>query len=280
MKLKEFLKNKIPDNKIEFTPSSFDVIGDICIIEIKDEVKKYEKLIANSLLELNKNIKSVFKKTSARKGKHRTYKLKLLAGINNKETIYKENGVLFKLDVEKCYFTPRWSNERLRISKLVKKNENILVMFSGIGSFTYVILKNSTPKIIYNIEINKTAHKYALENLKINRFDENKVKLINSDVKKALPKINLKFDRILMPLPKESEKYFDLAFKSLNKNGVIHYYTFLEEPKKKLSDLKLNSYWKKQIKENLKDHKFKIQNIIKCGVYAARIYRVCVEIKK
>ncbi len=279
MKIKEFLKDKIQETKLNYIPASFDVIGNICIIEIKDEIKKHEKLIGNAILELNKNIKSVFKKISARRGKYRTYKLKLICGEDNKETIYKENGVFFKLDVEKCYFTPRWSNERLRISKLVGKNENVLVMFSGIGSFIYVILKNSSPKSVYGIEINKTAHKYAMENLRLNKFDENKVKLFNGDVKNILPKIKIKFDRILMPLPKESYKFLDIAIKRLKKNGIIHYYTFLEEPKEKLNSKKLEDYWKKLLKEQLKIKNLKIVKIRKSGVYAPRISRVCADIK-
>lgn len=279
MKIKEFLKSQIPEDKLVYIPTSFDVIGTICILEIKEEIEKYEQLIAETILKLNKNIKSVFKKTSGRTGKHRTYKLKFLAGINNKETIYLENGVKFKLDVEKCYFSPRWSNERLRISKLIKKNESVLVMFSGIGSFIFVILKKSNPKLVYGIEINRIAHKYAIENINLNKFNENKVKLYNGDVTKVLPKLNLKFDRILMPLPKDSKSFLDLAFKYTKKNSTIHYYTFLEEPKDLKEDL--NKYWKRILKEDLKDFNNKIKNIniIKAGVFATRIFRVCVDIK-
>ncbi len=279
MKIKEYLKDKIPQDKINYVPTSFDIIGKICILEIKDELKKYEKIIGDTIIHLNKNIKSVFKRISPRKGKYRTYKLKLISGLNNKETVYKENGVLFKLDVEKCYFSPRWSNERLIISNLVKKNETILVMFSGIGSFIYVILKKSNPKKVFSIELNKVAHKYSLENLKLNKFDENKVKLFNGDVKNILPKIKIKFDRILMPLPKESYKFLDLALKKIKKNGIIHYYTFLEEPKEKLNSKKLEEYWKKLLKEQLEIENLKIVKIRKSGVYAPRIYRVCVDIK-
>lgn len=270
MKIKEYLKNKIPENKISYLPSSFDVIGSICIIEINEEVKKYEKLIADTILKLNKNIKSVFKKISARKGKYRTYKLKFISGINNKETIYKENKVLFKLDVEKCYFSPRWSNERLRISKLVKKNEEVLVMFSGIGSFVFVILKNNSPKKVTGIELNKTAHKYALENVKLNKINETKISLLKGDVIKVMPKLK-KFNRILMPLPKESENYLDLAIKKIKPKGTIHYYTFLSEEKN----------WNKRIKEVFSKHvkKFKILKINKCGVYAPRTFRVCADVK-
>ena len=269
MIIKEFLKDKILENKLEYIPNSFDVIGSICVIEIKDEVKKYEKKIAESIIELNKSIKSVFKRIGARKGKHRIYKLKLIGGENNKIALHKENGVLFKLDVEKCYFSPRLCNERLRISRLVKKNESVLVMFSGVGPYIFVILKNSIAKEVYGIEINKTCHKYALENLKLNKIDENKIKLFNSDVKKILPKLNKKFDRILMPLPKESMLYLDLAVKKIKKDGIIHLYTFIEEDGE--------NELKKEIGKHIK--KFKILNIVKCGVYGPRIFRACVDIK-
>jgi hypothetical protein len=43
-----------------------------------------------------------------------------MSGEKRTETTHKENGVNIKLDVEKCYFSPRLSQERLRIAKLVK----------------------------------------------------------------------------------------------------------------------------------------------------------------
>ncbi len=267
MKLKEYLKNKIPENKLKFLPSSFDIVGQICIIDIKPEIKKYSRLIGNSILELNPNIKSVFQKSSAVKGKFRTHKLRYWTGINNKETLHKENKALLKLNVEKCYFSPRLNNERLRIGKLVKKNESVLVMFSGIGSYNFVILKTSQPKEVYGIEINKTAHKYALENIKLNKIPENRIKLYNGDVKKILPKINKRFDRIIMPLPKESLKFLNLALTKIKKKGVIHLYTFIEEGKER------------EIKEKIKIKKFKILRIVPAGVYAPRIIRACVDIK-
>jgi tRNA G37 N-methylase Trm5 len=207
--------------------------------------------------------------------------LTFITGLDNKETIYRENKTLFKLDAEKCYFSPRSNNERLRISRLVKKNESVLVMFSGIGAFNFVILKNSFPKEVYGVEANKTAHKYALENAKLNKIPENKFKLFNGDVKKVLPKINKKFDRILMPLPKESERFFELALKKIKKNGVVHFYTFLEEPKDEIGESKLDKYWKEIIRDRIKRYvtSFRILRIVKCGIYGPKIFRICADIK-
>ena len=73
-------------------------------------------------------------------------------------------------NVEKVYFSPRLATERLRIAKLVKKNESVLVMFSGSGAYPLVIAKNSNPNIIYGIEVNPIAHKYAEQNIFLNKI--------------------------------------------------------------------------------------------------------------
>jgi len=187
--LNDLLKDKLTRKELSLVPSSFDVIGDIIILELKEELIKKEKLIAEALLKLHKNIKTVVKKAGIHKGVYRTQKLKVLAGVNKKETIYKENNVKIKLDVEKVYFSPRLSSERKRIMGLVKPGESILVMFSGCGPYPLVLSKNTKAKEIYGVEINPMAHKYALENLKLNKL--NNVSLYCGDVKEILPKLGL-----------------------------------------------------------------------------------------
>lgn len=264
MKIKEILKDKIPSNLLQYIPVAYDIIGNICILEIKPQIKKYEKLIANTILQQHKNIKTVFKKFGIHKGKHRIQKLKFLAGINTKETIHKENNVSIKLDVEKCYFSPRLNSERLRISKLIKKNESVLVMFSGVMPYGLVISKNSKAKEIYGIELNKIAHKYAKENIQLNKLFN--IKLYQGDIKKVLPKINKKFNRIIMPLPKGSKTYLNLASKKLKPKGTIYLYLFSED-----------SDFNKIIKDYSK--KFKKVKLIKCGQYSPHVYRICLDLQ-
>ena len=168
--------------------ASFDIVGDIAIFQT--DISKKE---AEALLKEHNNLKVVCKKTKKYSGRYRLPKLKVIAGEKRKETEYKENNARLKLDVEKCYFSPRLANERLRIAKLVKENESVLVMFSGVGVYPLVIAKNSKPKIVYGIEINPIAHKYALENAELNKVGN--VKLFKGDVKTVLPKIKLKFNK-------------------------------------------------------------------------------------
>lgn len=261
-KLKEYLKKYLTKSQLSLVPTSFDVVGDIAIFnEFPKELKKKEKTIANALLKLQKNIRVVAKKSKKYSGRLRTPKITILAGEKRKTATHKESNCLFNLDIEKCYFSTRTGSERLRIAKKVKKNESILVMFSGIAAFPIIIAKNKKPKEIYAIELNKTAHKFAEENIKLNKLTN--VKLLKGDVKKVVPTIKKKFDRIIMPLPKSAEKYLPLAEKYLKPKGTIHLYTFAQE---------------KDFKELKK--KYKAKSLTKCGHYSPNVHRVCLELKK
>jgi tRNA (guanine37-N1)-methyltransferase len=247
------------------------MIGDIIIIEIKDELKKNEKLIAEALLETHNNINTVLKKAEIHKGEYRTQKLKYLAGENKKQTLYKENNIILKLNVEKVYFSPRLSSERKRIYKLVKPNEKILVMFSGIAVYPIVISKNTKAESITGIEKNPIAHEYAKENLKINNTPN--IKLYLGDVRKVIPELDKKFDRIIMPLPKTGEDFLDLALDVSKKNTVIHFYDFEHEDEFFKGQEKVE----KACHENNKD--CEILNIDKCGQYSPGKYRICVDFR-
>jgi len=271
-KLKDILRNKLSKKEIQLLPSSFDVIGNILIFsDFPEELSKKEKIIGNEIIKNYSRIRSVFKKIKKYSGKYRTPKLKFISGKNNKETIYKENNVSIKLNVEKVYFSPRLSEERKRIFNQIKDNESVLVMFSGTSIYPLVIAKNSNSKEIYGIEMNLIAHKYATENLKLNKI--NNIKLFHGDVINILPKINKKFDRILMPLPKGGLNFLSIALNKIKKNGTIHFYSFSEENKYDNITKIINNECKKNNK------KCNILNFVKCGHFSPRIIRVCIDFK-
>jgi len=215
--------------------TSFDVIGDIAILQKKE---KNLKKFALQLLKRQKNIKAVFMKEKII-GKLRIAKLKWLAGKKDTETIHKESGCLFKLDVAKCYFSPRLSSDRLEIAKSVKKNEMVLVMFAGVAPYPIVIARHSKAKEIYAIEFSKKAVKYAKENISLNKIKN--IKIIQGNVKKKIPELRkqgLRFDRIVMARPRVKEDFLKYAFMVAKKGTVIHFYDFVssfEEAIKKIN---------------------------------------------
>src|SRR3989338_2343443 len=267
MDLKQLLGSKLTKKELRHLRTSYDVIGSIAIIEIPKELKKKEKIIGNAILQLRKEVKTVCKKAGIHKGKYRTQKLTVIEGEKTKEATYRENGCVMKLNVEKVYFSPRLATEGRRIAEQVKGGESVLVMFSGVAPYPLVIARMAKPKEIFGIELNPVAHKYALENVALNKIKN--ITLIKGDVRKV--RLNKKFDRVVMPLPKGGEDFLDVALKSTKKKGIIHFYDFLHEREFNLAEEKV----KKACSESKR--KCKILKFTKCGQYGPGIFRVCVD---
>ncbi len=272
MKLKQILRKKLTKKELDFVRSSFDIVGTIAIIEIDDKIKKKEKIIAKEVLKLNPHIKTVLKKSGIHYGVYRRQKMIFLAGDKTKTTEYKESGIRLLLDVEKCYFSSRLGTERLRIAKQIVPKEEILVMFSGVAPYPLVFARNSKAKVIYGIEKNTIAHEFAEKNVLLNRFWE-KIRLIRGDVRKVMPLLGKKFDRILMPIPKTAEDFLPVALKAAKKTTIIHFYDFGRENEFKLIRNKVKLACKKAKK------KCRILRTVKCGNYSPGVYRVCVDFK-
>ena len=268
--IKEILKKKLTSKEREIMPRSFDAVGDIAIIEIPEKLEKKEKTIAEALLKNHKNLKVVVKKQGAHKGTFRLQKYKILAGERRKKTTHRENNLVLHLHIEEAYFSPRLSTDRLRIAEQVKKKEEVLVLFSGIGPYPLTIEKVAHPKSVTGIEMNPKAHDYALENAKKNKA---KVIFINADVKKFIPHYKKKFDRILMPLPKDASDFLQITIPLLKKPAMLHFYDFLHEEE--------FAEAQKKIKDAAKalGRKVTSSRVIKCGQQSPRVYRVCVDAK-
>lgn len=267
--IRDELEGKLSEEEFEKLKTAHDTVGTIAILEIDEDLRHKEKEIAKALLMSNKNIKTVLRKDAGHEGEFRTQKMKFLAGDDTKVTIHKENGVLLKLDVEKVYFSPRLSTERKRIYQLVKKGEKILVMFSGCAPYPCVLSKNTKAKNILGIEINPQGHKYGLENIDINKLKN--VSLICGDVKKEIPKIEEKYDRILMPLPKDAGLFLSSALKVSKKGTIIHFYNFVHEDDFSKIDLVIDDACK------LAGKKWKKLDFVKCGQHAIRTFRICFD---
>jgi tRNA (guanine37-N1)-methyltransferase len=204
--LKDYLKGKIEDSKIEEIKGSFDIIGDVVILEIPEDLDEYKSLIGEAALKFTKR-KAVYRKKSEIKGIIRTRELEHIAGDDISETVHQEFGCKLMLDVKKVYFSPRLATERKRVADSVKDNEIIVDMFAGIAPFPILIARNHNVKI-YAIDINPDAYYYAKKNISLNNVKD-KVIPILGDVRKVLEKKSIKADRLIMNLPRTAYKYVD-----------------------------------------------------------------------
>ncbi len=217
---------------IGFSPA-YEIIGDIAVLTGAGDsiTETNEQRVAHTILNLHKNIKVVAKRISPVEGVYRNRKLKILAGENRTETIHKENGCRYKLDPEKVYFNPSLAGERNRVAMQAERNKNknelIIDMFAGVGSFSIQIAKRAPQSIVTAIDINPDAIRYLHENMELNGVRN--IEPIEGDVSGIYMKFENKANRIIMNLPKSAYMFLREALCMLHpEGGMIHFYAVEE----------------------------------------------------
>lgn len=192
-------------------------IGDILILDRGYDGNDFEEL------SLKHNVKTIMKIDHIQ-GTKREPVYKILYGEET-ETVNKENGCLFKLDLSKVMWSKGNNNERLRIAKLVEDGERVIDMFAGIGYFSIPIGVHANACEVISIEINPNSYHFLCENIKLNKLDN--ITPVLGDCKDITPNYNA--DRIIMGYVKTTHHYLKVAIDSLNEGGILHYHETVPE---------------------------------------------------
>lgn len=215
----------VPEDVRPFLPSSYDVLGTIAVVKMAEEIQPYADEVGRAILATQKSIRTVCIDSGVA-DQFRTRRIKVVAGEKVTETIHKEYGMTYKLDVSRVFFSPRLATEREIVSKQVNAGEVVIDMFAGIGPFALLIAKTRKPKVVYAIDLNPDAIAYLKENVAINKVTN--VVPVQGDARAEVAKLE-QADRIVMNLPHQASDYLADALKALKPGGIIHYYEILEE---------------------------------------------------
>jgi tRNA (guanine37-N1)-methyltransferase len=243
--LQDAMRGIIEEPLLHLVPKSFDYVGDVAVISISPELAAYKGAIASKLLSMRGNTRAVLNKRSKLEGEHRVADFELLLGEST-ETLHRENGYTYKLDVKKVFFNPRLYSERGRIASKITHGEYIIIPFAGVGPF--VLPAAGKGAKVYAIEINPDACTCLRENIRINRL-ERKVTVIRGDFEHLMQTKDLKFpengfDRAIVPTPYGMDDSLIRVSKLVRKGGYIHFYTFKAESQ--IPDL-VNEYEKMEL---------------------------------
>jgi tRNA (guanine37-N1)-methyltransferase len=199
-----------------------DVVGDIAIIRLERFSQREKRRIGEALLAGLSNVRGVYEQVGGIEGELRLRKVKRLAGFKNTLTVHRENGCQFRVDVARCFFSPRLSTERLRVASSVRRGEKVLNMFAGVGPFSIPIAKSAGARVT-SCEINTFACKLHEENDRLNKV-ESFVDVLNEDADTLPNALKSKYDRVIMPHPSQADKFLPAAMKLAKRRAVIHYY--------------------------------------------------------
>lgn len=225
--LKSVLKEKLQPNELSSLIKSYDIIGDIAVIKVPEHLEPQSSTIAQAVIETHKHVRTVLRQVSAVSGEFRLRKLEWVMGVKKTKTVHKEYGCAFKVDLEKSYFSPRLSHERIRITGHVKPGEEVVNMFAGVGCYSIIIAKHSEAQKIHSIDVNPSAVGYMRENIRLNRVEARVIPLLGDAKEIVTRELQEVADRVLMPLPEKAYAYLDNALSALKSSGGhIHYYDF------------------------------------------------------
>lgn len=230
-KLADLLSSKLPPHVLASLPHATDFIGDIAVVEIAPELESYKRIIGKAILTAHKRVGTVLAKSGAVSGVYRLRTFEVIGGEAKTETVHREHGCIFHVDLAKAYFSPRLSFEHSRVASLVRQDETVVDMFAGVGPFSILIAKKHEDVRVYAIDVNPDALEFLKKNVLINRVQA-RVKPIVGDAREIInEKLTEVADRVIMNLPERAIEYVDVACRALKpEGGVIHYYEFSNTP--------------------------------------------------
>jgi len=224
-----YLGGKLPPQLLVRIPKSYDIVGDIAILELQEELKGHGALIGKAAMEVHGGLRLVLNKTSDISGKFRVGGYEVIAGHGPTETIHREHGCLYRLDPTKVFFTPRLSTERARVASQVTEGEVVGDLFAGVGPFSILIAKRVAGVKVYSVDVNPLAFQYLEGNIRLNKLGDKVIAILGDAAEVASGTLKGICSRTIMNLPAGAELFLEAASNALlPEGGVVHLHIFVD----------------------------------------------------
>ncbi|HNX16942.1 MAG TPA: RsmD family RNA methyltransferase [Methanoregula sp.] len=222
MGLKEHLSGIIPENDLPRITRHFDVIGDVAIVDLPEDLRQHATVIADTIMSLRHNIRTVLLKSEKVSGLCRTARYDKIFG-DTTITTHREYGFSYHLDTATTFYNPRLASERRRVTDQVQAGEKVLVPFCGAGPF--VMPAAARGASVFAVEKNPNAYRWLLENIEVNRC-AGRVTAICGDAFDTTLLAHHRFDRAIIPTPYGMDDILAVLVPCVRPGGMLHFYTF------------------------------------------------------
>jgi len=233
------------EDDLDRAPGSWAVIGSVVLVEIGDAPRPAE--VGEALLAMHGEADTVLAREGI-DGDHREPTVTVLAGEGDTETVHREHGTVYALDLGEVMFSPGNKAERARMGEAVAADERVLDMFAGIGYFTLPMARAGAH--VTAVERNPAAFGYLVENVVRNGVQE-RVETYRADCRDVIASgieadarsaeggdatadsaggteegasgsdVPFAFDRVVMGYY-DAYEYLDSALSALDAGGVLH----------------------------------------------------------
>jgi len=221
-----------PADSLGYEPS-LERLGDVVIVDEDDPDCAAE--IAEAVMTSDLPARSVLNRASKIKGELRVRDWELLAeradsdedtSRSPTETVHREYGHEFLLDLAAVYFSPRLATERHRVVDQIEPGEHVLDMFAGVGPFAIPAATQRADVVA--VDLNETAIEYLRENASRNGVSD-AITAISGDVREVANDYRGWADRLVMNLPHSANEFVETAVDLAGDDCVIHYYDIQHE---------------------------------------------------
>ncbi len=223
---------RTPADILGFEPS-VERIGDIVVIDEDDPDRA--ATIGEAVIDADLPARSVLNRASKIKGELRVRDWEVVAvdddaaagnDLTPTETVHREYGHSFRLDLAAVYFSPRLATERHRVVEQIEPDEQVLDMFAGVGPFA--IPAASRGASVVAVDLNETAVDYCRENARRNGVAD-AVTTVAGDVREVADDYRGWADRLVMNLPHSANEFVETAVALAGEECVLHYYDIQHE---------------------------------------------------
>ena len=230
----------MPADLLDFDPS-YERLGDIAIVDEDDPERA--RALADAIVASALPVETVLNRASKVRGETRVRDWEVLAGEGT-ETVHREYGHEFAVDLAAVYFSPRLATERHRVAEQVTPGERAFDMFAGVGPFVVPVAARGAE--VVGVDINETAIEYLRENARRNGVPD-RVTAIHGDVRGTVTGASEPTqgednsesegtdgyegwaDRLVMNLPHSADEFLHTAVALASEEAVVHYYDIQHE---------------------------------------------------
>ena len=211
-----------PADVLGFEPR-YERLGDVAILDEDDPERA--RRVADAIVESDLPVRTVVNRASKVKGELRVREWDVLVGSET-ETVHREYGHEFALDIATVYFSPRLATERHRVVSQVREGERVVDMFAGVGPF--VVPMAARGAAVVGVDLNPDAIEYLRENARRNGV-EDRVTAVEGDVRDVSDEYEGWATRIVMNLPHSAGNFLETAVALAGEDCVLHYYDIQHE---------------------------------------------------
>lgn len=273
---------EMPADLLGFEPS-YERLGGIVILDEDDTERA--RGIARAVMGSSLPVETVLNRASKVQGELRVREWDVLEGEST-ETVHREYGFEYALDLAAVYFSPRLATERHRVTEQVQESERFFDMFAGVGPFVIPAAARGAQAV--GVDLNERAIGYLRENAHRNGVSD-RMTAIHGDVRDVaagssderhssdgvrdtVPEYTGWADRIVMNLPHSADDFLGTAVSLAGEECLIHYYDIVhdEDP---------FGPGERAIREAANEYEVSVENRRVVRSYAPHELNVCLDVR-